>query len=155
MPAVFIGIGSNLGDRADNIRRAICCLKSKEGISVEKISSIIETKAHKAVGPDYLNGVIKIITMLSAEDILLLLQECERQIGRKSSFKNAPRVIDLDILLYGGDIIDEPNLKVPHPRMFERDFVLRPLFEIEPGIKTVLDALKDKYRSCHNQDAYH
>jgi len=131
MPAVFIGIGSNLGDRLANINNAINYLRSDKGIIVEKISSFIETAPVGAPGPEYLNGVIKITTDLPPKTLLIVLQNIEKKLGRYRPFKNAPRTIDLDILLYGGEVIDEPDLKIPHPRMYEREFVLKPLREIE------------------------
>jgi 2-amino-4-hydroxy-6-hydroxymethyldihydropteridine diphosphokinase len=144
MKEVFIGIGSNLGDREKNIKEAIKFLENNERIKVEKISSLIETEPQGGPPqPDYLNGVIKIKTDLSAQDLLCYLQEIERKLGRVRTVKNGPRIIDLDILLYGKEKIDEDNLKVPHPKMFERDFVLRPLFEIEPQIKSKLEGLKE------------
>ena len=134
MPIVFIGIGSNLGDRALNINRAIECLTDTEEIVVEKISSIIETLPIQAEGPNYLNGVVKIITSLSPGDLLKKLLSIEDKLGRVRLKKNSSRTIDLDILLYGDEAINEPELKVPHPRMFEREFVMRPLQEIDPDI---------------------
>ena len=133
MPVVFIGLGSNLGDREDYINRAINCLKETSNITVEKISSIIETEPQDAAGQGkYLNAVIKLETNLAALDLLKKLQSIEDSLGRVRTFQNAPcpRTIDLDILLYGEEVIDEPELKVPHPRMFERKFVIEPLLEI-------------------------
>ncbi|NQT28243.1 MAG: 2-amino-4-hydroxy-6-hydroxymethyldihydropteridine diphosphokinase [Candidatus Omnitrophica bacterium] len=139
MPVVFIGVGSNLGDRGDYINKAINCLKKTPSITVKKISTIIETKPQDAAGQrKYLNAVIKLETNLVALDLLKELQSIEGSLGRVRSFKNAPRRIDLDILLYGEEIINEPDLEVPHPRMFERKFVIEPLLEIEPELKNKL-----------------
>jgi 2-amino-4-hydroxy-6-hydroxymethyldihydropteridine diphosphokinase len=145
---VYIGIGSNFGDRSANITNAIKELKNYPDITIEKISSIIETEP---IGgppqPNYLNAVIKIKTDLAALKLLTTLQGIEKKLGRVRSVKNAARPIDLDILLYGDQIIDEPDLKVPHPRMFEREFVMQPLLEIEPKIAKRLSAsakLKNK-----------
>jgi 2-amino-4-hydroxy-6-hydroxymethyldihydropteridine diphosphokinase len=132
---VYIGIGSNLGNRLENINKAIEFLRENPGIEIVKISSIIETKpAGGPVQGDYLNGVIKIKTDLAANRLLLVLQGIERTLGRVRTEKNGPRTIDLDILLYGNEKINESGLKIPHPRMFERDFVMKPLLEIEPDI---------------------
>jgi 2-amino-4-hydroxy-6-hydroxymethyldihydropteridine diphosphokinase len=131
----YIGIGSNLGDRPANIESAIAELKNRPGIAIEKISSIIETTP--IGGPaqgKYLNGVIKIKTEISPRALLSILQNIENKLGRARTVKNGPRTIDLDILLYEDKAINEPDLKVPHPRMFEREFVMKPLLEIEPGI---------------------
>ncbi|MCK9615348.1 MAG: 2-amino-4-hydroxy-6-hydroxymethyldihydropteridine diphosphokinase [Candidatus Omnitrophica bacterium] len=132
---VYIGIGSNLGDRLANINSAIEELKNNPAIRIEKISSIIETAP--VGGPsqgNYLNGVIKIKTEISAKKLLCTLQNIEKKLGRMRAIKDGPRTIDLDILLYGDKIIDEPGLQVPHPKMFEREFVMNPLLEIEPDI---------------------
>lgn len=148
MPVVFIGVGSNLGDREDYIIKAINCLKETSNITVGKISPIIETEPQDAVGQEkYLNAVIKLETNLAALDLLKELRSIEDSLGRIRSFKNAPRRIDLDILLYGEEAIDEPELKVPHPRMFERKFVIEPLLEIEPELKNKL--IKYGYHRKH------
>jgi len=131
----YIGIGSNLGNRPANIESAIAELKGSSGISIEKISSIIETTP--IGGPrqsKYLNGVVKIKTEISPRALLGILQKIENKLGRIRTVKNGPRTIDLDMLLYDDKMINEPDLKVPHPRMFEREFVMRPLLEIEPQI---------------------
>lgn len=133
--ASYIALGSNLGDRHFNINKAIEYLKANQNIRVEKVSSIIETEPQG--GPPqgkFLNAVVKIKTSLSCEELLRFLQDIENKLGRKRSIKNGPRTIDLDILLYGNKKIDEEDLKIPHPKMFERDFVLKPLLEIEPDI---------------------
>lgn len=127
----YIGIGSNLGDRQKYIESAVDGLKSVKGIEVKRISNIYETEP--AGGPKqdkYLNGVIEIETTLEAKGLLRELQVIEKRLGRVRTVKNAPRTIDLDILLYGDRKINEPDLKIPHPRMRERDFVMRPLKEL-------------------------
>lgn len=127
----YIGIGSNLGDRRINIDNAIQRLRDTQGIEVKRISKIHETEP---VGgppqPKYLNGVIEIDTELRSRQLLLALQEIENQLGRAKAVKNGPRTIDLDILTYGDERIDEPDLKIPHPRMQERAFVQIPLKEL-------------------------
>jgi len=131
----YIGIGSNLGDREKYIKNAIEKLKETEGVEVKKISSIYETEP--VGGPEqgkYLNGVIEIETWLEPGNLMTKLQKIEEQSGRIRSVKNAPRTIDLDILLYGDKKIDEPGLKIPHPRMYERAFVMKPLKEIYESI---------------------
>ncbi|HIE36008.1 MAG TPA: 2-amino-4-hydroxy-6-hydroxymethyldihydropteridine diphosphokinase [Candidatus Omnitrophica bacterium] len=132
MREAFIGVGSNLGNRGENIKQAIKLLESNERIKIEKISSLIETEPQG--GPPqgkYLNGVIKIKTDLTAQDLLFFLQEVERKLKRVRLVKNGPRTIDLDILLYGKEKINQDNLKIPHPRMFKRSFVLKPCFHLE------------------------
>lgn len=143
MKEVFIGLGSNLGDREKNIKEAIRLLESNPKIKIEKISSLIETEPQGCPPqPNYLNGIIKIKTSLYPEELLYFLQEIENKLGRKRLIKNGPRTIDLDILLYGEEELNKDNLKVPHPRMFKRDFVLKPLLEIEPGMEKLFSSLK-------------
>ena len=139
MRVVFIGLGSNLGNREDYINKAIGYLKKNPNIIVDKISSIIETNPQGFINQGkYLNAVIKLKTSLSAFNLLTELQDIENNLGRVRSFKNAARTIDLDILLYGEEVIDQPGLNVPHPRMFKRKFVMEPLLEIAPELKNKL-----------------
>jgi 2-amino-4-hydroxy-6-hydroxymethyldihydropteridine diphosphokinase len=131
----YIGIGSNLGNREKRIEEAIKKLKNIKSVKVRKISGIRETEP--VGGPKqgkYLNGVIEIETELKPRELLLRLQGIENQLGRERTVKDGPRTIDLDILLYGDSNIDEPGLKIPHPRMAEREFVMKPLKEIYEGI---------------------
>lgn len=127
----YIGVGSNLGDRQRNIEDAIQRLRETSGIEVKKISNVYETEP--VGGPDqskYLNGVIDIDTELEPRQLLLALQEIENQLGRERSVKDGPRTMDLDILTYGQETVDEPDLKIPHHRMHDREFVRRPLREL-------------------------
>ncbi|MEK6732323.1 MAG: 2-amino-4-hydroxy-6-hydroxymethyldihydropteridine diphosphokinase [Candidatus Omnitrophota bacterium] len=131
----YIGIGSNLGDRQKYIESAIQRLKETKGIEVKKVSSIYETDP--AGGPSqgkYLNGAIEIETELGPRELLTRLLNIETLLGRERTVKNGPRTIDLDILLFGDKKIDEPGLKIPHPRMCEREFVIKPLKEIYESI---------------------
>ena len=130
MAEVFIGIGSNLGDRRKNISRAIEYLKKIPKVRLTRISSWVENMPEEAVGPNYLNGVIKINTEILPKDLLEILQGIENRLGRIRIYNNCPRSIDLDILLYGDKRMNEPNLTIPHPRMFGRKFVMEPLSEI-------------------------
>ena len=128
---VFIGLGANIGDRENNIKKAVSYLKDYKSIRIERLSSLIETFPEG--GPPqgkYLNGVIKIKTTLKPKELLCVLLDIEERLGRVRGVENGPRVIDLDILLYGYEKIDEPELKVPHPSMFKRKFVMDPLSEI-------------------------
>jgi len=134
MSVVFIGIGSNLGDRSENIRKALKHLGDIQGVIVERVSTLIDNKSYQGSGPNYLNGVLKIKTDLTPEELLSSLLQIEKRLGRQRSFPNAPRTIDLDILLYDDLVLNQPKLKIPHPRMGERDFVMRPLLEVEPKI---------------------
>ncbi|MBM4145726.1 MAG: 2-amino-4-hydroxy-6-hydroxymethyldihydropteridine diphosphokinase [Nitrospira sp.] len=135
MSIVYIGIGSNLGDRKANCMRAIELLAGK-GIVVRKESSLYETDPWGDKNqPKFLNMAIEIETEIKPQDLLSLLADIEKELGRKRSYKWGPRVIDLDILLYNSLTIDEDDLKIPHPFMHERDFVLKPLYEIAPDVK--------------------
>jgi len=132
-PYAYIAFGSNLGDRNKNILRAISLLKAHPKIKIKKISSIIETKPEG--GPKqgrFLNGAVKIETGLSIEDLLSVLQDIEKQLGRTRAVKNGPRTIDLDIIFYGDEVINKPGLIIPHPRWRQRQFVVGPLREIAP-----------------------
>jgi len=131
----YIGIGSNLGNRERYIKEAIKKLKEAKGIQVIRVSNIYETEP--VGGPKqgkYLNGAIEIETKLKPKELLARLGEIEKELGRTREIENAPRTIDLDILLCGDEKIDEPGLKIPHPRMHERDFVMKPLNDILRGL---------------------
>ncbi len=133
MKTTFIALGSNIGDRRQNLDRAVALLHELPSTTLVEVSSYLETAP---VGyteqADFLNAVAKLETSLSPTVLLKNLQEIERQMGRKRTIRWGPRVIDLDILLYANEIIDEAGLKIPHPRMMERRFVLEPLAEIAP-----------------------
>lgn len=128
---VYIGIGSNLGDRRANIEKAIKLVKLIKGVRIKRTSSIYETDPEGGLPQEkYLNGVFKIETKLDSHKLLGELQRIEKHLGRKRKAKNAPRTIDLDILLFGNRKINTKDLKVPHPRMHKREFVLRGLREL-------------------------
>jgi len=131
----YIGLGSNLGDRALNIQLAIEKIKQIQNTKITKISSIIETLP--VGGPaqgKFLNAAIEIQTNISCRELLKNLQTIESELGRLRTVKNGPRTIDLDILFCEDLQIREKDLIVPHPRIKEREFVLTPLREIAPGI---------------------
>jgi len=136
MVDAYIGVGSNLGNRKKNIFTALSLLNLEKDITIKKCSSIYQTKPWGYKNqPEFLNAVWKIQTTLSPEKLLSVLKKIEKKIGRKKTFKCGPRVIDLDILLYAKRTIKKRNLKIPHPEMSKRKFVLKPLREIEPKIK--------------------
>lgn len=129
MVSVFIAFGSNLGEREKNISTALSLLSSK--CAILKTSTIIETEPVGIIDQGkFLNGVVKVETLLEPREMLDLLLDIEQQMGRVRDVKNGPRIIDLDILLYGDSEINEPGLTIPHPRMQEREFVMTPLKEI-------------------------
>ena len=131
MVTCYLGLGSNLGNRKENIKKALEYLKSAKGVKIEKLSRIYETKP--VGGPPqgkFLNAALKISASLSPVLLLKVLKKIEKQLGRKKTARFGPRPIDLDILLYADRFIYTKALQIPHPRMFEREFVLKPLREI-------------------------
>lgn len=133
-PAVsFIGIGANLGNSQGTVLQAIQAIGTLQGTTLLAASSLYRTAPIDSSGPDYINAVVEISTTLGAHALLAQLQAIENKAGRARPYRNAPRTLDLDILLYDGDqAINTPSLVVPHPRMNERAFVLVPLAEIAP-----------------------
>jgi 2-amino-4-hydroxy-6-hydroxymethyldihydropteridine diphosphokinase len=133
----YVGLGSNLGDRDTTIRRAVDLLGGRPGIEVVAVSTLRETDP---VGyedqPRFLNGAVALEVDLTPRGLLGELLAVERELGRDRSQEArwGPRTIDLDLLLYGDETVDEPGLTVPHPRLAERLFVLEPLYELEPGL---------------------
>ncbi|MBV8563801.1 MAG: 2-amino-4-hydroxy-6-hydroxymethyldihydropteridine diphosphokinase [Actinobacteria bacterium] len=134
---VFVGLGSNLGDREATIRAAVAALGDEAGVEVVAVSTLRETDPVGYVDqPPFLNGVAELETELPARDLLERLLAVERRFGRvrEGIPAQGPRTLDLDLLLYGDDEFDEPGLTVPHPRLHERRFVLEPLAELAPGL---------------------
>jgi len=123
----FIAIGSNLGDSRGFVNKAIHELSAANGVRLINQSPLYRSKPHQAIGEDYVNAVIKVETLLNAEDLLQLMLCIELEHGRLRSSVNAPRTLDLDLIFFGSSRIDSPRLKVPHPRWQERAFVLLPL----------------------------
>jgi 2-amino-4-hydroxy-6-hydroxymethyldihydropteridine diphosphokinase len=138
MARVFVGLGSNLGDREGTLRAAVGRLRGLPGTEVRRISALRNTEP---VGyleqPRFLNGVVELETELSPRELLETLLAVERAFGRNrtASPPHGPRTLDLDLLLYGGEEIAEPGLEVPHPRLHERRFVLEPLAELDPALE--------------------
>jgi 2-amino-4-hydroxy-6-hydroxymethyldihydropteridine diphosphokinase len=132
----YVGLGANLGDREDTIRAAVAALGEEEGIEVVAVSTLRDTEP-VGVGeqPRYLNGVAALETTLAARELLDRLLAVEQRFGRvRIPGEHGPRTLDLDLLLYGDEAIEEPGLTVPHPRLHERRFVLEPLGELAPGL---------------------
>jgi 2-amino-4-hydroxy-6-hydroxymethyldihydropteridine diphosphokinase len=145
MKKAYLALGSNLGDRAGNIRRAIEALEAR-GIGVTKRSAWYETEPVQARGGWFLNAAVELETELAPQELMSALLEIETSLGRKRTVAAADepsgsasemkdeRAIDLDILLFGSQVIEAPSLRIPHPRMAARRFVLAPLAEIAPEI---------------------
>lgn len=151
---VFLGLGTNMGDKEENLNKALDLLKADSGIRVEKVSSFMTTKAWGVEDQDdFLNGAVEIRTYYRPLELLDKTQAIEKEVGRTETYKWGPRMVDLDMLYYGDKIIYEDRLKVPHPYIGERAFVLEPLAEIGPffvdpvirlQLRQMLDELKAK-----------
>jgi 2-amino-4-hydroxy-6-hydroxymethyldihydropteridine diphosphokinase len=134
----FVGIGSNLGEPERQIAAALELLCAEEGIEVVAVSSLRETEPVGFLNqPNFLNGAAALETELSPRELLDRLLAIEQQLGRQRGAgpRFGPRTIDLDLLLYGDETVDEPGLTVPHPRLAERRFALEPLVELDPSLE--------------------
>jgi len=130
---VYLGLGSNLGDRVGNLASAVERLSQK--ITIKKLSSVYETEpVYYKEQPLYLNAVLSAVTKLDPFELLRFVKSIESTLGRQPSFRNAPRTIDIDILFYGDQVAETAELIIPHPRIAERAFVLVPLAEIAPRL---------------------
>jgi 2-amino-4-hydroxy-6-hydroxymethyldihydropteridine diphosphokinase len=130
----YVGLGANLGERELTLRRAIELLEAQDGIEVVGVSRFRETDPVGVLQqPRFVNGVAAVETSLTPGELLEALLGVERMLGRvRDGMRWGPRTIDLDLLLYGGEMVDEPGLRVPHPRLHERRFALEPLAELDP-----------------------
>jgi len=130
---VYLGLGSNLGSKMGNLKSAVGRLSKK--VTIKKNSSVYETEPeYYTEQPMFLNAVMKGVTALDPLELLSFVKGIESDLGRQPSFRNAPRIIDIDILFYGDRIIQTEELTIPHPRIAERAFVLVPLAEIAPRL---------------------
>ncbi|RMG03710.1 MAG: 2-amino-4-hydroxy-6-hydroxymethyldihydropteridine diphosphokinase [Nitrospirae bacterium] len=135
MPIFYIGLGSNVGGRERNCEKAVSILKER-GVSILKMSSLYETPPWGVEDqPDFINMVVEAEAELRPLELLNLLKEIESDMGRVKTYRWGPRLIDLDILFYDTLVVDTPELKIPHPYIEKREFVLRPLSEIAPGLR--------------------
>ncbi|MBI1891647.1 MAG: 2-amino-4-hydroxy-6-hydroxymethyldihydropteridine diphosphokinase [Burkholderiales bacterium] len=130
----YVGVGANLGDARAQVESAILGLNKLPDTKVCAQSSLFKSAPIEAEGDDFINAVVQIETTLTAQDLLAQLQNLEQAAGRERPYVNAPRTLDLDLLLYGQQRISTPELTVPHPRMTQRAFVLIPLLQIDPFI---------------------
>ena len=163
MKAVYLSLGSNLGDRAENIRRAVEALEQR-GVRISRQSAVYETEPVDIREQSwFLNCVVEGETDLMPRQFLHALHDTERSLGRRRRIPRGPRPIDIDILFFGSSIVRTPELEIPHPRMAERRFVLAPLAEIAPSLrhptlnKTIAELLADTpdrshVRICDNAD---
>ena len=131
---VFVGLGANLGDPQATLKHALAALAALPQTEQVAQSSLYRTAPVQASGPDFINAVAELRTALQPQALLHALQAIESAHGRERPYRNAPRTLDLDLLLFGQRVVHEPGLEVPHPRLHERAFVLQPLLELAPTL---------------------
>jgi 2-amino-4-hydroxy-6-hydroxymethyldihydropteridine diphosphokinase len=132
----YVGIGANHGPREETLRRAVELLGGADGVEVVAVSELRETDPVGVVDqPPFLNGAVSVQTTRSPRALLDRLLEIERSLGRVRGERWGPRVVDLDLLVYGIEVVDEPGLRVPHPRLHERRFALEPLKDLNPELE--------------------
>lgn len=141
-----VGLGANLGNPQAALAGAIASLAALDGVKLVAQSAFYRSAPIDSSGPDYVNAVVQLQTTLTAPELLAQLQTIEQGAGRERPYRNAPRTLDLDILLFGDASIQSKSLTVPHPRMWQRAFVLLPLAEIAPALVSaaLLDSVKDQ-----------
>jgi 2-amino-4-hydroxy-6-hydroxymethyldihydropteridine diphosphokinase len=149
MELVYVGVGSNVGDRNANLEKARELLSQDSRIRFERISPVYETEPVGMSGDQFLNAVFEIRTSVKPQAFIEILKSVEQAMGRADKGKNLPRNIDLDLLFFGSLMLEEPGLVIPHPRLHERFFVLKPMSDLAPFYyhpklgKTVLEMLSD------------
>ena len=132
----YLGIGSNLGDRLGYLQLAVAGLAATDGVTVVAVSAVYETDPVGPEQPDYLNAVVALDTTLTPQALLAVGQALEAEAERVRQERFGPRTLDVDVVLFGDQTVDEPDLQIPHPRWRERDFVLAPLADLGyPGVE--------------------
>jgi 2-amino-4-hydroxy-6-hydroxymethyldihydropteridine diphosphokinase len=140
----YVGLGSNLGSSIEALRQALQAIRALPETHLEAVSSPYRTAPLEASGPDFINAVAALRTRLAPEVLLRHLLSIEQAHGRERPYRNAPRTLDLDLLLYGNCVLNTPSLILPHPRLHQRQFVLVPLLELDPQLQIAgLGALRD------------
>ncbi len=135
MTLAYVGLGANLGSREETLRRAVELLGDADGMEVLALSQLRQTEPVGVVDqPPFLNGAVEVDTTRTPRELLDLLLEIERSLGRVREERWGPRTVDLDLLVYGDEVVDEPGLRVPHPRLHERRFALEPLADLDPEL---------------------
>ena len=147
----YIGLGANLGQARETLVQAAHELAATQGIGRLELSPFYRTAPIDSNGPDYVNAVASLHTSLEPHALLDILQGIEQHHGRERPYRNAPRTLDLDLLLYGEQHIHTPRLTVPHPRMHERAFVLRPLQDLAPSLQLNGQSLAQLLQACADQ----
>lgn len=145
---VYIALGANLGDAQRTVLQAVADIAQLPHTILTAQSALYRTTPVDSAGPDYINSVVQISTLMSAYLLLNQLQNLEQLAGRERPYTNAPRTLDLDLLLYGSGHISSPTLTVPHPRMYERAFVLQPLAQIAPHFVSAAQLLRVGHQGC-------
>jgi len=147
----YIGLGANLGDARQTIAAAIQTLRESSGVLALRQAPLYTSDPVDAQGPVFINTVVAVDTTLDPLPLLDLLQAIEQEHGRERPYRNAPRTLDLDLLLYGAQTINTPRLSVPHPRMHQRAFVLRPLQDLAPGLPLAQGSFTTLLAGCRDQ----
>ena len=144
--SAWVALGANLGDAAGALKQALEAIQNIPATHLEQSSSFYKTAAIDSSGPDYINAVVRLTTFLSAPDLLKELFKIEQKHGRERPYVNAPRTLDLDLLLFGNSTIQSQFLQVPHPRMYQRAFVLFPLHDVSTQLvsQAQLNAVSDQ-----------
>jgi 2-amino-4-hydroxy-6-hydroxymethyldihydropteridine diphosphokinase len=145
---VYIALGANLGDAQSTVLQAIADIAQLPHTTLVARSSLYRSTPVDSAGPDYINAVVHLNTLMTSCLLLMQLQNLEQLAGRERPYINAPRTLDLDLLLYGSAQIDSPTLTVPHPRMYERAFVLQPLHEIAPQLVNAQALQRVQHQGC-------
>jgi 2-amino-4-hydroxy-6-hydroxymethyldihydropteridine diphosphokinase len=152
MTLAYVGMGANLGDARKTLQAAARDLSELPGVSLLALSRFYRSAPIDSSGPDYVNAVAAIQTNLGAHALLKALQAIEQCHGRVRPYRNAPRTLDLDLLLYGQEVIEDAELTIPHPRMHQRAFVLRPLADLAPDAMLRQGGLQDLIAACADQE---
>lgn len=147
----YVALGANLGDGAATLRSVLAELQETSGIAAVAASPFYRSAPVEATGPDFVNAVAALDTHLTPLALLDALQALENRHGRERPYKNAPRTLDLDLLLYGDTVLDHERLTLPHPRMHLRAFVLLPLRDLAPGLALQGKPIGDWIAAIHDQ----
>lgn len=147
----YIGMGANLGDARATLLQAARDITAQPGVHDTRLSPLYRSAPVDAGGPDYVNGVLQVETTLAPEDLLRALQGIENEHGRQRPYRNAPRTLDLDLLLHGEETRQTAFLTLPHPRMHERAFVLMPLRDLAPGLLLAQGRFEALMAACGEQ----
>ncbi len=146
---VYIALGANLGDAQRTVVQAMADMAQLPHTTLVSRSSLYRSTPLDSAGPDYINAVVQLNTLITSYSLLEQLQILEQSAGRERPYINAPRTLDLDLLLYGSAQINSPTLTVPHPRMYERAFVLQPLHEIAPQLVNAQALQRVQHQGCN------